>query len=85
MEVILQQVGALLVSAIPTAALFLVLVVAYEFMVHKPLTATLARRQPFSRRVRWAALYRGRPIQHRGSAERGLDERGNGVRHLFAR
>jgi F-type H+-transporting ATPase subunit b len=45
MEVILQQVGALLVSAIPTAALFLVLVVAYEFLVHKPLTATLARRR----------------------------------------
>jgi F-type H+-transporting ATPase subunit b len=45
MEVILQQVGALLVGAIPTAALFLVLVVAYEFLVHKPLTATLARRR----------------------------------------
>ncbi len=45
MEVILQQVGALLVGAIPTAALFLVLVIAYEFLVHKPLTATLARRR----------------------------------------
>ncbi len=45
MEVLLQQVGALMVGAIPTAALFLVLVVAYEFLVHKPLTAVLARRR----------------------------------------
>ncbi len=34
-----------MVGAIPTAALFLVLVVAYEFLVHKPLTAVLARRR----------------------------------------
>ena len=68
MEVIVQQIGALLVSAvasvaappkpalldqvadllkgaIPTALLFLVLVIAYEFLVQKPLTATLARRR----------------------------------------
>ena len=45
MQVILQQVGALLVGAIPTALLFLVLVVAYEFLVHGPLTATLKRRR----------------------------------------
>lgn len=45
MQVILQQVGALLVGAIPTALLFLVLVVAYEFLVHNPLRAVLARRR----------------------------------------
>ena len=69
MQVILQQVGALLVGAIatatvpapppsllgevgnlllgsvPTALLFLVLVLAYEFLVHVPLSATLARRR----------------------------------------
>ena len=45
MQVILQQVGALLVGAIPTALLFLVLVVAYEFLVHGPLSATLKRRR----------------------------------------
>lgn len=39
------QVLGLLVGSIPTALLFLVLVVAYEFLVHKPLTATLTRRR----------------------------------------
>jgi F-type H+-transporting ATPase subunit b len=32
------------VHSVPTALLFLVLVVAYEFLVHKPLSAALARR-----------------------------------------
>lgn len=51
MQVILQQVGALLVGAIPTALLFLVLVIAYEFLVHGPLTATLARRRALTQGV----------------------------------
>jgi F-type H+-transporting ATPase subunit b len=42
---ILVQIADLLKGAIPTALLFLVLVIAYEFLVHKPLTATLARRR----------------------------------------
>jgi F-type H+-transporting ATPase subunit b len=42
---ILDQVADLLKSAIPTSLLFLVLVVAYEFLVNKPLSATLARRR----------------------------------------
>ena len=42
---ILQQVLQLLKGAIPTSLLFLVLVIAYEFLVHKPLSATLARRR----------------------------------------
>ena len=41
----MQQLGALLVGAIPTALLFLVLVAAYEFLVQKPLTAVLERRR----------------------------------------
>jgi F-type H+-transporting ATPase subunit b len=42
---ILGQVGELLKGAIPTSLLFLVLVIAYEFLVHRPMTATLARRR----------------------------------------
>ena len=42
---ILQQLGELLISAIPTALLFIVLVIAYEFLIQKPLTAVLARRR----------------------------------------
>ena len=45
MELILQQLGALLVNAIPTALLFLVLVVCYQLLVQGPLTATLKQRR----------------------------------------
>ena len=45
MELIAQQLGALLVNAIPTALLFLVLVVAYQFLIQGPLTATLKQRR----------------------------------------
>ena len=45
MQEIVQQVGAYLVGSIPTALLFLVLVVAYQFLVQKPLTATLKERR----------------------------------------
>jgi F-type H+-transporting ATPase subunit b len=45
MELIAQQLGALLVNAIPTALLFLVLVIAYQFLVQGPLTATLKQRR----------------------------------------
>ena len=41
---ILIQLGALLVGAIPTAALFIVLVLAYQFLVQGPLTETLKER-----------------------------------------
>jgi F-type H+-transporting ATPase subunit b len=41
---IIQQVGTLLVGAIPTALLFIVLVLAYQFLVQGPLTATLKER-----------------------------------------
>jgi F-type H+-transporting ATPase subunit b len=44
MHDILIQVGALLVGAIPTAALFIVLVVAYQFLIQGPLTETLKKR-----------------------------------------
>lgn len=43
MEVI-QQLGALLISAIPTALLFIVLVIAYQFLIQGPLSATLRER-----------------------------------------
>ena len=45
MQDILQQLGELLVGAIPTALLFIVLVFAYQFLVQGPLTAVLARRR----------------------------------------
>lgn len=45
MQDIIQQLGQLLVSAIPTALLFIVLVVAYQFLVQGPLTAVLAKRR----------------------------------------
>ncbi len=45
MELILQQLGAMFVGAIPTALLFIVLVLAYQFLVQGPLTATLKKRR----------------------------------------
>ncbi|MGB7265838.1 MAG: ATP synthase F0 subunit B [Terracidiphilus sp.] len=45
MQEILQQLGELLVDAIPTALLFVVLVLAYQFLIQGPLTAVLARRR----------------------------------------
>lgn len=45
MEEIVQQVGALLFGAIPTVLLFIVLVLAYQFLVQGPLTKTLEARR----------------------------------------
>ena len=45
MQEIFQQVGALMVGAIPTALLFIVLVLAYQFLVQGPLSATLKQRR----------------------------------------
>ncbi len=45
MQEIIQQVGTLLLGAIPTALLFIVLVLAYQFLVQGPLTATLKERR----------------------------------------
>jgi F-type H+-transporting ATPase subunit b len=42
---ILQQIGNLMVGAVPTALLFIVLVLSYQFLVQAPLTATLAERR----------------------------------------
>lgn len=42
---LLGDIASMLLKSVPTALLFLVLVVAYEFLVHKPLTAMLARRR----------------------------------------
>jgi F-type H+-transporting ATPase subunit b len=44
MHDIFQQLGELLVGAIPTALLFIVLVVAYQVLMQGPLTAVLAKR-----------------------------------------
>jgi F-type H+-transporting ATPase subunit b len=45
MQHIFQQLGELFVGAIPTALLFIVLVIAYQFLVQGPLTAVLAKRR----------------------------------------
>jgi F-type H+-transporting ATPase subunit b len=45
MQEIIQQIEALLVGAIPTILLFIVLVLAYQFLVQGPLTATLKQRR----------------------------------------
>jgi F-type H+-transporting ATPase subunit b len=45
MEEIVQQVGALLLGAIPTMLLFVVLVAAYQLLVQGPLNRTLAERR----------------------------------------
>lgn len=41
---VMQQLGALMISAIPTALLFIILVIAYEFLIQGPLSATLRER-----------------------------------------
>src|SRR5271166_6634144 len=45
MQEIIQQVGTLLLGAIPTTLLFIVVVLAYQFLVQGPLTATLKQRR----------------------------------------
>jgi len=45
MQDILQAIEKYLIGAMPTAALFILLVIAYQFLVQGPLTAMLARRR----------------------------------------
>ncbi|HEY1803863.1 MAG TPA: ATP synthase F0 subunit B [Terracidiphilus sp.] len=45
MQEILQAIERYLIGAMPTAALFIVLVIAYQFLVQGPLTAVLAKRR----------------------------------------
>jgi F-type H+-transporting ATPase subunit b len=45
MEEILQQVAHFLLGAIPTALLFIALVLSYQFLVQGPLTKTLKERR----------------------------------------
>jgi F-type H+-transporting ATPase subunit b len=45
MDEILKQVGTLLLGAIPTVLLFIVLVLAYQFLIQGPLTKTLNERR----------------------------------------
>ena len=44
MQEIIQQLGTLFLSSVPTIALFIVLVLAYQFLVQGPLTRTLKAR-----------------------------------------
>jgi F-type H+-transporting ATPase subunit b len=45
MEEIIQTVETLLLGSIPTVLLFIVLVLAYQFLVQRPLSATLRERR----------------------------------------
>jgi F-type H+-transporting ATPase subunit b len=45
MDAIFQQVGTLLLGAVPTVLLFITLVLAYQFLIQGPLTRTLAERR----------------------------------------
>lgn len=45
MDEIIQQVGKLLLGAVPTVLLFIVLVLAYQFLIQGPLTRTLKERR----------------------------------------
>ena len=45
MDQILQQVGTLLLGAVPTAILFIALVMAYQFLLQQPLSRTLQARR----------------------------------------
>jgi F-type H+-transporting ATPase subunit b len=45
MQEIIGQIGVLLLSAVPTIVLFIVLVMAYQFLVQGPLTKTLSERR----------------------------------------
>jgi F-type H+-transporting ATPase subunit b len=45
MPEILQAIEKYLIGAMPTAALFILLVIAYQFLMQKPLTAMLAKRR----------------------------------------
>jgi F-type H+-transporting ATPase subunit b len=45
MPEIIQQVGTLLLGAVPTILLFIMLVLAYQFLVQGPLTAALKQRR----------------------------------------
>lgn len=45
MDEILHQLGELVIGSLPTVLLFLFLVLAYQFLVHAPLTRLLAERR----------------------------------------
>ena len=45
MEDIVQQIGALLIGAVPTILLFVVLVAAYQLLIQGPLNRVLAERR----------------------------------------
>jgi F-type H+-transporting ATPase subunit b len=45
MQEIIQQVGNYLVGAVPTMLLFIVLVLAYQYLIQGPLNATLKQRR----------------------------------------
>ena len=45
MQEIIQQLETLFIGSVPTILLFIVLVLAYQFLIQRPLTATLKKRR----------------------------------------
>lgn len=45
MQELIQQLGVLFLGAVPTALLFIVLVIAYQILIQRPLSATLRERR----------------------------------------
>jgi F-type H+-transporting ATPase subunit b len=45
MQDIIQQLGQLLLGAIPTAVLFIILVICYQVLIQSPLASVLAKRR----------------------------------------
>ncbi|HUV70350.1 MAG TPA: hypothetical protein VMW15_11855 [Terracidiphilus sp.] len=87
MQLIFQQLEAMFVGAIPTAILFILLVIAYQILVQGPLTATLKRRhaltegamedarEAIARAEARAAEYAARMRQARAEASKVREQR----------
>lgn len=87
MQEIIQQVGILLLGAVPTVLLFIVLVLSYQFLVQSPLTGALKQRRArtdgamedaeraIAEAERRAAEYAARLRQARGEVYKAREQR----------
>src|SRR5580698_3678664 len=78
MQEVIQQVGDLLLNSLPTLILFILLVLAYQFLVQKPLSRTLALRRG---RTSGAVEEANKAI---AAADAKADEYANRLRHARA-
>ena len=78
MQEVIQQVGDLLLNSLPTLILFILLVLAYQFLIQTPLTRTLALRRG---RTSGAVEEANKAI---AAADAKADEYANRLRHARA-